>query len=151
MAICCCQVTKTKHWWEGFGMRNACKVSASHHRRPLSFPTLKDSSRIFTKVCLACLVWAGQIKHGFSFFFLETGFLYVALTSWNSLCRPVWPWTQRDPSTSQVLGLKMCITTPRRLSFFTRLKGKRRLLIRSKAGSSFPGDWAHSFTGCSCK
>jgi hypothetical protein len=32
--------------------------------------------------------------------------------SLNSLCRPGWPWTQRDlPATaSQVLGLKMCAT-----------------------------------------
>ena len=30
--------------------------------------------------------------------------------SWNSLCRPCWPCTQKSTSASQVLGLKLCTT-----------------------------------------
>jgi hypothetical protein len=49
-----------------------------------------------------------------SLFFFKTGSFYIV---WNSLCRPGWPQTHRDPpaSASQVLGLKVCITIPRRL------------------------------------
>jgi hypothetical protein len=34
----------------------------------------------------------------FVFCFFETGFLCIALyrLSWNSFCRPGWPWTQKS-------------------------------------------------------
>ena len=41
------------------------------------------------------------------FFSFETGFLRM---SWNSLCRPGWPQTQK--SACRVLGSKACATTP---------------------------------------
>jgi hypothetical protein len=39
---------------------------------------------------------------------------YLAFQVWNSLCSPGWSETHRDPpaSASQVLGLKVCATTP---------------------------------------
>ena len=30
------------------------------------------------------------------FCFIETGFLCVSWLSWNSLCKPGWPWTQKS-------------------------------------------------------
>lgn len=40
-------------------------------------------------------------------------FLFVFLTTTVfSLCIPGWPGTQRDPSASELLGLKVCATIP---------------------------------------
>jgi hypothetical protein len=47
---------------------------------------------------LSCLVqYASLSFFFFEFFeFFETGFLRVSWLSWNSLCRPGWPWTQKS-------------------------------------------------------
>jgi hypothetical protein len=41
---------------------------------------------------------------------LRQDFSVLPWLSWNSLCRPSWPWTQRDLTTSPswMLGLKAC-------------------------------------------
>ena len=67
-------------------------------------------------------------KKAFVFFFFfwflvfglfETGFLCLALAFRNSLCRPGWPRAQKSPASAfQVLELKACATTARRLHFF---------------------------------
>jgi hypothetical protein len=46
----------------------------------------------------------------FFFFFSKTGFLCVVLLSWNSLCRPGWPQTQK--STCLCLPSAMAISCP---------------------------------------
>jgi hypothetical protein len=48
---------------------------------------------------------------GLVWFGFDTGFLCVELAVWNSLCRPGWPGTHRDPTASayQVLRLKVCV------------------------------------------
>ena len=44
---------------------------------------------------------------------LRLGFSIKPWLSWNSLCRSGWPQTQKSTaSTSRVLGLKACATTP---------------------------------------
>ena len=73
-----------------------------------------------------------------------TQFLCVALAAWNSLCRPGWPWTHRDPiaSVSQVLGLKVCATTAWYPVFFCVVYGSSSwvnelLLPKQRSRSSF--------------
>jgi hypothetical protein len=47
------------------------------------------------------------------FFFSRQGFSVYPWLSWNSLCRPGWPGTQKSACLClQVLGLKVCATTP---------------------------------------
>jgi hypothetical protein len=49
----------------------------------------------------------------FVFVFSRQGFSVEPWLSWNSLCRPGWPWTQKSACLCLwVLGLKACTTTP---------------------------------------
>ena len=62
--------------------------------------TLIKENMFFVFVFFVCLV------------FFDTGFLYAALAVLESLCRPDWSRTHRDPPASGVLGLKVCTTMP---------------------------------------
>ena len=66
----------------------------------------------------------------FCFWFLRQGFSVQLWLSWNSLSRPGWPHTHRDPpaSASWVLGLKAYITTVQLLLFAL----VRRICLRLK-------------------
>jgi hypothetical protein len=58
---------------------------------------------VFWFVCLFVFVFV---------FFSKQGFSVYPWLSWNSLCRPHWPRTQKSTSSaSQVLGLKACAIT----------------------------------------
>jgi hypothetical protein len=52
-----------------------------------------------------------------SFLFVMVSFTAYAWLSWNLLCRPGWPWTQRSACFC-VLGLKECTTIPGPKLFF---------------------------------
>ncbi|XP_050006399.1 XK-related protein 8 isoform X2 [Alexandromys fortis] len=61
-------------------------------------------------VASTCLPLNGSLNKSFFFLFQDRVSLWL---SWNSLCRPDWPLTHRDPpaSASRVLGLKVCTAT----------------------------------------
>jgi hypothetical protein len=55
------------------------------------------------------------------FFFFETGFLCIPWLSWNLLCRPGWPQTQKSTCLCLLsAGIKVaCATHPALLLFFS--------------------------------
>ena len=109
------------------------KPHAACHRPPpprpchLPAPYTEPAMKVEGTGLLSVYFWAFPVWEIFLFLHLKTDLslllfiiwdnvsVYLCLT-WNSLCRPSWPWTHRGSpkpnSASRMLGLELCTAMP---------------------------------------
>jgi vacuolar-type H+-ATPase subunit I/STV1 len=90
----------------------------SLHHLEVSLPSVLFHTSVWMHVkhsttCSCYIILGFSVIYLFIYLFIygfsRQGFSVQPWLSWNSLCRPDWPRTQK--SASQVLGLKVCATT----------------------------------------
>lgn len=130
-----------------------------------SFQILKQnwlSTNCFSNKSRVTHTWNFKEKKSLgplTYFPLPRQGLYKTYKVWDLLCRPCWPQTQRDPpvSTTQVLGLKACITTPANFNCFYLGRGLLKLhfnvdpsmcvCVCTCMHGCFPKNWGRELEG----
>jgi hypothetical protein len=107
-------VIQTSRDWNPQVEEHCSKLSQRSCEINIALHTTVGEKGCILFLCVCVCVWGG----GF-----ETGFLWVALLSWNSLCRPGWPRTQKSaclhlPS-AEIKGV--CHQCPARLHTHVRV------------------------------
>lgn len=91
-----------------FGDIVCLRPALAMHRKAL----YKQQNQVKTKI--SAHLWHQDMAYCLLFICLRQSLTIWPQMTWNSLCRPGWPWTHNNPpaSASWVLEFKVCTTMP---------------------------------------